>query len=88
VHTSRDGINRKHGRLTNYWQASVFGAFWRFATSDFEYASDAIGTLPDQDDKLVALSLAFKIYVDNGRNHGDRDRPYQALYLNADSGGH
>lgn len=68
VHTSRDGIDKKHGnRLTNYWQAGVFGAFWKFAGSDFDYVSDAIGTLADQDDKLVALSLAFNLYVENGR---------------------
>lgn len=68
VHTSREGPNRKDGnRLTNYWQASLFGAFWNFPASDFEYVADGIVTLADQDDKLVALSLAFKIYVDNGR---------------------
>jgi len=52
------------GRLTNFWQASGWGgAYWRFGVDDFDYVAESIRTVPDQDDKLVALTLAFDIYA-------------------------
>ena len=49
-------------RLTNFWQVSNFGAFWRFGDGDFEYISGQINSADLQDDKLVLLSLALDIY--------------------------
>jgi hypothetical protein len=49
-------------RLTNFWQASVFGALWQFEVDDFEYMAEEISRHPLLDDKLVALSLAFNLY--------------------------
>lgn len=54
-------FNSGDNRLTNFWQASAFGSFWSFGDDDFDYAADAITSSPDQDDKLVALTLAFQI---------------------------
>jgi hypothetical protein len=68
VHRTRQALYSKRGtRLTSYWQASSFGAFWNFVPEDFDYLADAIETLPEQDDKLVALSLAFEQYARNDR---------------------
>ena len=62
------------GRLTGYWQASVFGASWEFGVDDFDYTADLIVTSSSQDDKLVALSLAFDIYAKGNRPPMWRDR--------------
>ena len=50
-------------RLISHWQASVFGPFWHFEADDFEYVADEISSRAFIDDKLVALSLAFSLYV-------------------------
>lgn len=58
---------RKNGeRLTNYWHVSIFGTYWAFDGSDFDYMCDEIAARPLLDDKLVALSLAFTLYQQNG----------------------
>lgn len=52
---------RKNGeRLTDYWHVSIFGAYWAFEGSDFDYMIEQIAGRPLTDDKLVALSLAFQ----------------------------
>jgi hypothetical protein len=60
-------LNRPGDRLTYYGQAGWLGAYWSFGQTDFEYACSQIAVRPDQDDKLVALSLAFDLYVKAGR---------------------
>lgn len=63
VHRTRETIDKKQNeRLTHYWRASIFGAFWRFEEIDFEYACEEIVRRELHDDKLVALSLAFDLY--------------------------
>ena len=65
---ARKAMNTKDNeRLTNYWRASVFGSFWRYEVNDFEYVVDAISCRDFIDDKLVALSLAFNLYVEARR---------------------
>ncbi|HEY3918548.1 MAG TPA: hypothetical protein VGL83_12185 [Stellaceae bacterium] len=61
-------------RLTSFWQASALNAHWGFGADDFEYVAESIGTLPDQDDRLVALTLAFDIYAKCNRPPIWRDR--------------
>lgn len=59
---------RKNGeRLTDYWHVSIFGSYWAFDGSDFDYMRDQIVARPLLDDKLVALTLAFALYQQNGR---------------------
>lgn len=75
VSKTRQRMSRKPGeRLTNYWQASIFGAFWKFETDDFEYLCDLIISQSDLDDRLVTLSLAHAIYVENSRPRSWRDQ--------------
>ncbi|WP_342065494.1 hypothetical protein [Achromobacter kerstersii] len=54
-------------RLTDYWHVSIFRTYWAFDSSDFDYMSDEIVIRPLLDDQLVALSLAFTLYQQNGR---------------------
>ncbi|WP_457798316.1 hypothetical protein [Methylocystis sp. S23] len=60
--------------MTNFWQVSLFGAFWDFGPDDFDYLSNAIEIRQEQDDKLVALSLAFHQYVKADRPRAWRER--------------
>jgi hypothetical protein len=63
IQRSREAVDKKRGeRLTDFWQASHFGSFWRFDESDFEHVAQEISCQPLLDDKLVALSLAFNLY--------------------------
>jgi hypothetical protein len=54
-------------RLTDYWHVSIFGSYWAFDGSDFDYMRDQIVARPLLDDKLVALTLTFSLYQQNGR---------------------
>ncbi len=58
---------KRGSRLTSFWQASILGAHWAFGADDFDRVTRSIPALPDQDDKLVALTLAFDIYAKNNR---------------------
>lgn len=75
VRVSRRRVYKKPGdRLTFYRQAAIFGAFWSFGPEDFDFACNAVVQEPDQDDKLVALSLAFDLYVQAGRLRPSRQK--------------
>jgi len=75
VEESRAGLDKKRGeRLDEFWRASVFGAFWRFDEDDLDYVSDQILSQDLRDNRLVALSLAFRLYVDSGRPRKWRER--------------
>lgn len=64
VKEARRRRDKKTGeRLTKFWQARLFDAYWRFETKDFEQALVDITNRKLNDDKLVALSLAFSLYV-------------------------
>jgi len=59
-------------RLTDYWHASIFGAYWAFDASDFDDMCLQIVERPLTDDKLVALTLAFTLYQRTGaRGRGE-----------------
>lgn len=51
--------------LTYFWQVAVFKEFWRFSSSDFQLVADDISSRPLLADRLVALTLAFKLYKEN-----------------------
>lgn len=72
VRAQRD---KKRGeRVDDFWRVSMFGAFWRFGSEDFEYATDQIASQTLIDNKLVALSVAFRIYVESGRPRAWREQ--------------
>lgn len=67
VARTRAGLNIKNERLTDYWQISISGHFWTFGIDCFDTICEDIATRTLLDDKLVALTLAFAIYRENGR---------------------
>lgn len=72
IEATRAIVMQKRGeRLTEYWRAKIFGGFWQFSESDFDRVAGWISARTELDNKLVALTLAFGIFVLNGR---DKDR--------------
>lgn len=68
VEKTRGWLNKKKNeRLIEYWRVSIFNHFWKFTNDDFSMILKDIEAKPLIDDRLVALSLAFQIYVDNGK---------------------
>ena len=75
VKQSRKALDtRKNERLTDYWRASYWGPFWQFTIQDFDYVLEEISLQSFQDDKLVALSLAFDLYKTAQRPRSWRER--------------
>jgi len=66
-------------RLTSFWQAYGLGVYCKFGVDDFDYVAESIPTLVDQDDKLVALTLAFDIYAKGNRPSVWRDRLHELV---------
>lgn len=71
-------------RLTDFRQALGLVAHWEFGVDDFDYVAESIPTLADQDDKLVALTLAFDIYAKGNRPQIWRDRLYEVVKGNGE----
>ena len=68
IQRSREAVDKKSGeRLTEFWRASIFGSLWRFEESDYEYVAEEISRKTILDDRLIALSLAFNLYLSNKR---------------------
>jgi len=63
----RTWLNREQKRLTDWWSVGIWGSYVSFSVKDIESILTEIRSRPLLDDKLVALSLAFKLYVDAGR---------------------
>lgn len=79
---AEERITRHHAkeeRLIDYWQVAIFGAFWGFDQSDFDRFCTDIEQRPMLDDRLVALSLAFHLYRQNGRPRSWRERQKRAV---------
>jgi hypothetical protein len=71
VHELRKSLSeRPDYRVINFWQASIYGAAWEFSPDDFDAVADRIAVAELQDDKLVALSLAFDLYLKGNRPVG------------------
>ncbi|MFK4075236.1 NACHT domain-containing protein [Ectopseudomonas khazarica] len=54
-------------RLAYYWQVGIFGHYWTLDARSFDTICNDIAIKLLLDDKLVALTLAFSIYRENGR---------------------
>jgi hypothetical protein len=73
VEHERQWLDKKNAeRLTDCWRASIRPTCTAFGPADFERAIDAIATRLSLDDKLVAVSLAFRLYAGRGRQIADR----------------
>jgi CHAT domain len=68
VKRSRDHLDKKYEpRLTNFYQVSIVGSLCKFEEVDFGYVAGEISQQTFLDDKLVALSLAFNLYIKANR---------------------
>lgn len=64
---ARVNLVKKDQLLTDDWQISFAGHFWRFGPEDFERCLDWVRTKQDGDDRLVALSRCINLYVQADR---------------------
>lgn len=71
-------------RLTDYWHVSIFGAYWAFDSSDFDYMIEQINGRRLKDDKFVALTLAVSLYQQNGRPRAWRERLKKVATIDSD----
>lgn len=67
VRETRRVRRKKRERVTAFWQVSHFWSYWHFSTDDFERILPEIQRRELPDDQLVALSLAYRLYVDAKR---------------------
>jgi len=75
VADARRLLDKKKGEaLTDWWQVRIFRDYWRFEDPDFEYVATQIVEQPMFDDKMIALTLAFQIYKENGRIRRRREQ--------------
>lgn len=69
VEKARDGLDKNgKDKLTDMWQVGIYGSFWNFDESDFDYVLKQIGIRTDEVERKVLLSLAFRLYVKGGRS--------------------
>jgi len=54
-------------RLTDDWQLTAYARFWKFTGSDFGRVISWITTRELLDDRLVALSRSFSLYLERGK---------------------
>lgn len=60
--------------VTSLWQVGALGHLWRFDESSFDIVCADITSRPLADDRLIAVALAFSIYVKAGRPESWRRR--------------
>lgn len=67
VRETRRVRKKKKERVTAFWQVSHFWSYWHFTPDDFERILPEIQRRELLDDQLVALSLAYRLYIDAKR---------------------
>lgn len=87
VGEERRWLDRKEReRLTEWWQALRYGSHVAFKPADFDHVLAEIARRTLLDDRLVALSLAFKLYGDGGRQKTQRRRLTEAAAAHPELG--
>ncbi|EMR47911.1 NACHT domain-containing protein [Pseudomonas putida] len=64
--------------VVNVWQLIGFQPFWSANKDNFYAAIDTIASSSEVDDRLMALSMAFTIYCENGRQSAWESRLQEA----------
>jgi len=72
VERQRAEVESKGGRTVDEWDVSWQPRFWAFDESAFSRAVDWMRDQALADDRLVAVSLAFRLYVLRGRQRTER----------------
>ena len=62
VEAARRLLEEKGERLTDDWPVQYLGHFWNFREGDLERVLGFITERPKEDDRLIAVSLAYRIY--------------------------
>lgn len=77
---------RENGdRLVDYRPVAIVASYWYFDGSDFDYFREQVAERPLLDDKLVALTLAFELYRQNGRPRRCREALKKAASVDPDA---
>jgi hypothetical protein len=80
VGNARRMRRKKDGaRLTDWWHAQSYRHQWRFSDGDLDLVIGWIEERDLQDDKLVALSLAFTLYREANRPQSVRRRLWKTV---------
>lgn len=66
IEQERKTKQKKGERVTDAWMALAVQTYLHFESHDFDVAAQAIVERPLADDKEVALTLAYRIYVHSG----------------------
>ena len=66
VEAARRPLAEKGEKLTDDWPVQYLGHFWNFRADDFERVLGFITGRPEEDDRLISVSLAYRIYRTNG----------------------
>lgn len=66
--------DKQEQRLVDWWYVSIFGRYWAFGPDSFDAISADIEGRSLLDDRLVALTLAFNLYVTGKRPCKWRER--------------
>lgn len=74
VGEERNARTPENGPLDDFWSVSIFGAHWSFDATDLEAISRAAMDRDLEDDRKIAMTLAFRLYVDAGRPRAWRER--------------
>src|SRR5690606_17134822 len=64
---------------TEFWEVTFGGYLWQFDNSDFEYALKQVSIRSLLNDKVIALSLAFHLYLLGQRKLNQRVRLKKAV---------
>lgn len=78
AHTREELATDKGEALTDIWPVLVYTPILRFEPQDFDRVLAEAQTRPTLDDRRVALSLAFRLYVAGGRPRAWRNRLHRA----------
>jgi hypothetical protein len=64
VESARRKLDKEGKHVTDWWNAMTWGSYVVFVPTDFDHALACVSSQEFIDDKLVALSLAFHLYVE------------------------
>ncbi|MBV6898291.1 NACHT domain-containing protein [Xanthomonas euvesicatoria] len=74
IEATRRKAEKKGERVADWWRGQLWPSSVRFTTADFDAALEFVSSRSLSDDKLVALTLAFRLYVEGGRPAALRHR--------------
>ena len=80
----RELDRRKGERLTDVWQVRIMRDYWQFTANDFDRLIGDVAARELPDDRHVALSLSFTLYVKADRPSAWRQRLKDAVAGQAD----